>query len=112
MPYITKGLREIVDPQLVAVLDTVAPLDNTQEVPHAGVLNYIFTQLALAAIGEKVSYARINAVVGAFECAKLELYRRIAVPYENTKRAENGDVYGEDEAFDPRGMRETIIGPV
>jgi len=31
--------------------------------------------------------------IGALECAKLELYRRVAAPYEDTKIAENGDVY-------------------
>ncbi len=37
--------------------------------------------------------AYFNAVVGALECAKLELYRRMVAPYENGKIAENGDVY-------------------
>lgn len=32
-------------------------------------------------------------MVGALECAKLELYRRIAIPYEEQKIQENGDVY-------------------
>ena len=32
-------------------------------------------------------------VIGALECAKLELYRRIAAPYEDTKIQENGEVY-------------------
>ena len=29
----------------------------------------------------------------ALECAKLELYRRLAAPYEDEKRKETGDVY-------------------
>ena len=44
-------------------------------------------------LGSRVEYARINELIGVLECAKLELYRRIAVPYEDTKIAENGDVY-------------------
>ena len=40
-----------------------------------------------------VSYAKINEVIGVLECAKLELYRRIASPYEDKKKEENGDVY-------------------
>ena len=39
------------------------------------------------------SYATINTVVGALECAKLELYRRLAAPYEDRKMKQNGDVY-------------------
>ena len=38
-------------------------------------------------------YAHINEVVGALECAKLELYRRVAAPYEDQKIKESGDVY-------------------
>ena len=32
-------------------------------------------------------------ILGAVECAKLELYRRAVVPYEKKKIKENGDVY-------------------
>jgi hypothetical protein len=42
---------------------------------------------------ERVGYAEINEVVGVLECCKLELYRRLAAPYEDTKIKENGDVY-------------------
>lgn len=44
-------------------------------------------------IGEPLNYQMINDVMGALESAKLEFYRRIAVPYEETKRKDNGDVY-------------------
>lgn len=43
-----------------------------------------------------LSYTRINEVIGALECAKLELYRRVAVPYEDIKIEENGDVYSKE----------------
>jgi len=39
------------------------------------------------------NYANINSAIGVLECAKLELYRRIAVPYEETKIEENGDIF-------------------
>ena len=42
-----------------------------------------------------VTYRSINELVGALECVKLELYRRVAVQYENQKCADNGDVYTE-----------------
>lgn len=60
-----------------------------------GELNYAITRLIddyLRAQGG-LAYAGINEVVGVLECAKLELYRRIAGPYEDTKIAANGDVY-------------------
>lgn len=61
----------------------------------AGELNFVITQIIDDYIRRKggVRYAHINEVVGALECAKLELYRRIAAPYEDCKLAENGDVY-------------------
>ena len=61
----------------------------------AGELNYAITRLVdayLARLGG-VRYAHLNEVVGALECAKLELYRRLAAPYEDGKMRETGDVY-------------------
>ena len=65
--------------------------------PHmlsAGELNYIINRLCDRHITHHgMSYATVNELVGVLECAKLELYRRIAAPYEDTKIAQNGDVY-------------------
>lgn len=38
-------------------------------------------------------YATVNEIIGALECAKQELYRRVIAPYEDEKIKENGDVY-------------------
>ena len=68
------------------------PLD-----PHTvGQLNYGFTVLAqmyLDNLAVDVDYEALNGVIGAFESAKQEFYRRLVVPYEEVKRAQNGDVY-------------------
>lgn len=37
-------------------------------------------------------YKNINGIIGVLECAKLELYRQIAAPYEDIKKKENGSV--------------------
>lgn len=67
-----------------------------------GELNYEITQLILGYFGRNGSkYQQINDVLGALEGAKLEFYRRIAVPYENNKWAENGDVYSEQVRLVP-----------
>jgi hypothetical protein len=58
----------------------------------AGDLNYIFTKLIDSQL-KSLNYAKINEMIGALECAKLELYRRVAAPYEDIKMEENGDVY-------------------
>ena len=79
MPYVTEAARQQVE----------------QSGPEtAGELNYAFTLIIndyLKRFG--VSYGRINDVVGALEGAKLEFYRRVAGPYEDTKIQSNGDVY-------------------
>ena len=60
----------------------------------AGELNFSITSLVHGFINNGgVNYSTINEAVGALECAKLELYRRVAVPYEDGKISENGDVY-------------------
>lgn len=83
MPYITQKNREILDPT------------NTLRLAlKPGELNFQISRLINRYLaGSAVNYTRINEVVGVLECAKLELYRRIAAPYENQKCSENGDVY-------------------
>lgn len=81
MPYIKPEIREfrVTD---VGLIDT------------SGELNYTLTVVVKSYMAEHgLSYQTINDIVGALEGAKLEFYRRIAVPYENLKIAENGDVY-------------------
>lgn len=59
-----------------------------------GELNYVITKLIDQYLKEEgLRYANINEVIGVLECAKLELYRRIAGPYEDKKIISNGDVY-------------------
>ena len=59
----------------------------------AGDLNYIMTVIVHKYIEKKgLKYANVNEVIGAMECCKLELYRKVAAPYEDIKIAENGDV--------------------
>jgi hypothetical protein len=61
----------------------------------AGELNYAITKVVDQYLLDKggIRYAHINEVVGALECAKLELYGRIAAPYEDEKVRTEGEVY-------------------
>lgn len=81
MPYINQAHRD-------CLADGDPPV-------NSGELNYCITKLVNDYIQRTggLNYQNINTVVGALECAKLELYRRIAAPYEDRKREENGDVY-------------------
>ena len=83
MPYITNSAK--------AHVDTYAP-----QCP--GELNYAITRLIsayAARFGNTYTYTTLNDVLGALEGAKLEFVRRVIVPYEDRKRAENGDVYDD-----------------
>lgn len=65
---------------------------NLAEINSPGDLNYLITHLVHAYIGEETCYQDYNDALGALEGAKLELYRRYAVPYEDIKIRQNGDV--------------------
>ena len=60
----------------------------------SGELNFLFTRILREYLDERgTSYATMNDIIGALEACKLEFYRRVIVPYEETKRDANGDVY-------------------
>jgi len=90
MPYILQEKREKYQ-QLIndLVYELYNDVDNLE-----GNLNFIVSSIISEFTeGERLNYKNINALVGSLECCKLELYSRIAVPYEKLKRDENGDVY-------------------
>lgn len=86
MPYINKTRRD-------ALVNDCYEDDN-DNVENAGELNYEFTMLIKRYMEyHRESYQTYNDIIGALEGAKLELYRRKLVPYEELKKAENGDVF-------------------
>ena len=85
MPYIHQSDRSFFD-------EKISFKNNAIQTP--GELNYFLTRIVdhyISTHGK--SYSTINEAIGVLECAKLELYRRIASPYEDSKIKENGDVY-------------------
>lgn len=65
----------------------------------AGELNFKLTLTIIDYLMFRgLGYATINEVMGALESAKQEFYRRVAVPYENQKIHDNGDVYPDELA--------------
>ena len=77
-------------------------INNTLELTHisnCGELNYVLSRvvdtylLTCSNLDRSLKYSRINDAIGALECAKLELYRRIAAPLEDKKLIDNGEVY-------------------
>ncbi len=83
MPYIVDEKREQIDllvDNLIDKLDTMGITGN---------LNYVLFRMAKNLCHD---YATHSAFIADLECAKLEIYRRLTVPYEETKIIENGDV--------------------
>lgn len=61
---------------------------------NAGELNFKLTSILIDYMdARELSYQIINDIMGALEGAKSEFYRRVALPYEDAKINENGDVY-------------------
>jgi len=84
MPYINKVGREIINPMLKHV--------NVEDM-GAGELNYTITSLCHRWIARKgLKYINLAIVFGVLITALLELYRRIAAPYEDKKIRDNGEV--------------------
>lgn len=74
-------------------------LDDGGKPETEGELNYAICMLVQgflikqAGVGKIPNYAQLNAAIGVLECAKLEIYRRLAAPYEDGKRRTNGEVF-------------------
>lgn len=86
MPYINENDKRVVEDLQGMGVPVFAD--------KPGTLNFLITQLVVRFLEHNgLSYTTINSILGALEGAKLELYRRVAVPYENQKISENGDVY-------------------
>ncbi len=78
-PKYEKNLTELIN---ILKEQTVDQID--------GQLNYIITRILKESY--PLRYFNINRAVGVLECCKLEYYRRVAAPYEDTKIEQNGDV--------------------
>ena len=89
MPYIPQSDR----PKFAPALDMLHDAVTTHGLSN-GELNYLMTKLALLYIERHgMSYNTGSDVIKAFECAKIEFYRREIAPYEDSKIVANGDVF-------------------
>lgn len=93
MPYIKQEKRDQLDGAVEQLRLAIVnlELDDPDANNTEGNLNYVITSL-LKKVYSSTNYAEINDAIGVLECCKLEYYRTVAVPYENQKAFENGDV--------------------
>lgn len=88
MPYIPPNRRNDLP------YEFFGQLRQSKSEPTPGDVNYLIMQIAdeyLNIWGLK--YEHLNALIGAIECAKLELTRRVVGPYEDEAIDRNGDVF-------------------
>ena len=93
MPYIKPEKRELIDPHIDALVDTLG---------DEGGLNYVITRIVakyLVAMG--VRYDSINTVAGVLQKVAAEFDARVTRPYEELKIFQNGDIpeYSKIEAL-------------
>lgn len=86
MPYIKQERRVILDCLINPLIDNIRVSDCPD-----GEANYAMSRIASGVLGGP-RYADIAKVIGAFECAKLEFYRRVASKLEDRAIQRNGDI--------------------
>lgn len=89
MPYIKTGGRVQYDFEIDELVSTIRDNDNED-----GDCNYVVSRIVAGAMkpAEGWKYAAIARAIAVLECAKLELYRRLAAPYEDGAIQKNGDI--------------------
>jgi hypothetical protein len=100
VPYIKREDRRSLDP---TAGDSLSIRFRTATQP--GELNYQISRMIDAYLinkqhlvpGNKIGYTELNEVMGVLESAKLEIYRRLVVPYEDYKMSMNEDVFVIDK---------------
>lgn len=96
MPYITEEERQelddCIDQMIKCISSTKTNLNNPDDFSNfLGRINYCFSRIIMGVM-RTTSYKNIAMATGVLENIKQEFYRRIAMPYEEQKITENGDI--------------------
>lgn len=87
MPYLKETDRNSVDVNIAMLGIDFIPQNGAE-------LNFVVSTLVNNYLQKNgLNYANVQEMIGALDCAKMEIYRRIAGPYEDQKIEENGDVF-------------------
>lgn len=88
MPYIADHETRAELMRLVA-----EAIETSDAAESVGTFTYFLTMACVEYLAySELKFQRLAEVVAALECTKLELYRRIVVPYEDRARRKHGDV--------------------
>jgi len=89
MPYIQQEIRWKIDNEIDTL---IYQLEKMSYDDLDGVVNYIISRI-INRFYNKPSYRTISRGKAVLEDAKDEFNRRVMIPYEEKKIAENGDIY-------------------
>ena len=91
MPYIKPSDKKVYESGIALLAEAFASV-----AAGDGDLNYVLTKIVLTWLEyhqPPYGYSLRADGIKALECAKLEYYRRVLIPYECDKIETNGDVY-------------------
>lgn len=92
MPYIKNELRPKYHATISHLLERLLKLEQKDVGAH---MNYFISSVCKEYLEKSeggTRYYKIEQLIGALECIKLELYRRVAGPYEDKAIDKNGDI--------------------
>ena len=83
MPYIEPENRYKYESAIIEIVNQLN-LKGTSGLYPVGDLNYIISTIIQKTLQRQgMRYQTLNAIIGSLECCKLEVYRRLASPYED-----------------------------
>ena len=93
MPYVNDMIREALELDLQELLASARDFTDDRDAMK-GIVNYLTTLVTTILLKPDAgwNYASMSDVIGALECAKLEVYRRLLAPYEDMAVDKNGDL--------------------
>ena len=92
MPYIKPEDRVWYEKHINELANALGSAKNNEIMSDmAGDMNYCISTLIGKVMG-KPSYAKIAIITGVLENVKQEFYRRVGMPYEESKIVQNGDI--------------------
>jgi len=111
MPYIRETNRDILNDHIENLATKIMELSQKSEYGESsyslnngevcgllGDINYSISRLCSKIMGDP-TYSKIAMITGVLENVKQEYYRRVAIPFEENKMAQNGDIREYKKAF-------------
>ena len=97
MPYIKSEQRNVLKISAVEFARAIKIIAEEEMKQVDGYLNFVICTMLYELYKEQPGYSKLNQLMGTMNCASLEFYRRVGVPYEDVKCKVNGDVFIDEK---------------